>query len=335
MPLARLSCLTVAVVVMLGCGKAKPTAPAVQVTMPEDGGAPGNGFVAGWNDDYVSQARAQSSGNPPPGRIATSNFAAPPRPGTPRPTLTTTPGVATRRPMTTPSRPAPPLPMVSDPINMAQLSPTLEPIVVQLTMTKANGRVVQGGGVVVSKEGLVVTTASLIQDAVAGEAEFCNQQKTSVLGHFTNHGDAEIPLAAVIVDTHGYELEATRVSPLLASKDMTVKIGDPLLYFETDEFPFPREQIVANGLQQPPRRRGFGNPGRQEYRTIYTTARSEDSPQGNPMFDRAGELAAITIVNRMNAQVIAVSINEIAERLPSMSLSNSIRYTGKMAPGRQ
>ncbi|UUO08168.1 serine protease [Blastopirellula sp. J2-11] len=334
MSLARLSCLTVVVIAMMGCGRSKPTAPTVQITMPEDGGAPGNGFVSGWNDAYAAEARARPSERPPPGMFSPGNHAAAPRPGYTRPPMTNPPVVNRQPPVTMPPRTVPSMPPVSDPNNLTPLSPTLEPIVVQLTMTKQDGRVVHGGGVVVSKDGLVVTTASLIQDAVAGEAVFCNQQKTTVLGHFANHADDENPLAAVIVDTHGFELEATRVSPLLASKNMTVKIGDPLLYFETDAFPFPRQQIVANGLLQPPHRRTFNRSDPKQYRTIYTTARSEDSPQGNPMFDRTGELVAITIVNNKNAQVIAVSIHEIAEQLPSMTLARSTRYTGEMAPMR-
>ncbi|MFI4874037.1 MAG: WD40 repeat domain-containing protein [Blastopirellula sp. JB062] len=61
MELARPSCFFFAVcaaILPAGCGRSPAQPPAVSVTMPEDGGAKGDGFAA-WSDDYGKIARQQ------------------------------------------------------------------------------------------------------------------------------------------------------------------------------------------------------------------------------------------------------------------------------------
>ncbi|MCC9605243.1 WD40 repeat domain-containing protein [Blastopirellula sp. JC732] len=336
MPHARLPLLLIALVALVGCGRAKPVKPAVPVTMPEDGGQAGTDFEASWTDAYAVAARqaasvATATPSPTPRTTAFSGSSSPTTPSRTTSPSTMTPSV-TSPPVNTPS-PVAQTPHVSNPIDIDQLAPTIEPLVLRVSMTKTDGSVVQGAGVVVAPNGVVLTAAGLLQDAVAGEVEFCNKQKTRVVGHFADPDADPSELAAITIDTHGHELEAISLNSAIGRSRTSAKMGDPLLLFDARGFPFSPQQVVVTSLTTKPRMRSGSSAPPRNYDQLTSSVESDLTQPGSPWFDRSGALIAITVQpSPADDQLHAVAINEIADQLAKLDIDDAAKYTGTPGP---
>ncbi|TWT32045.1 WD40 repeat domain-containing protein [Blastopirellula retiformator] len=320
MPPVRLSLPLIALVlaaqcVLIGCGKSRLTKPDVAVTTPEDGGEAGNGFESNWTDAYADAARQTPS-------VATTT----PTPRTTSPPRTSPP-MKTRPSTPTPS-PKTAKPLIGKSIAIDKLAPTLEPVVVRVSMTKRNGEVVQGAGVVVRSSGVVLTAASLLEDAIAGEVEFCNRQKTRVLGHFDDTRSQADEIAPIAIDTHGYELEAVTVDSTLAHRRTPAQQGNSFLCFDARGFPFSPQRVVAQAVTSKPRSLAKYYGVSEKYDEISTNADADLTQPGSPWFDSEGRLIAMTIDSPRGRNLIGVAIKEIGTKINALQPNSATKYTG-------
>ncbi len=188
-----------------------------------------------------------------------------------------------------------------EPMKTKDLIQSVEPGVVRINVTTADGLEGTGSGFVVDQEGTVVTNYHVIEDAATASVVFANGMRGTIDGVW--HTDPARDIAVLKLNTFGLDLKPLKLTNAIPPKgEEVVAFGAPLGLSFT-----PSEGIVS-GVRTGNELDDVGAEGHQGT-WIQTTAPISPGNSGGPLVNRQGEVVAVNTMSFRYGQNLNFAIS--------------------------
>ena len=208
-----------------------------------------------------------------------------------------------------------PLPRPGKPMELKDLIQNVEPGVVRINVTTADGLEGNGSGFVVDKEGTLVTNYHVIEDVTTATVVFANGRRATIDGVW--HTDPERDIAVLQLNTFGLTLKPLRLTNDIPPKgEAVLAFGAPL------GLNFSATEGIVSGIRTGSELDDVGIEDHQGT-WIQTTAPISPGNSGGPLVNHMGEVVGVNTMSFTFGQNLnfAISARDVKSAILDRSSS--------------